>query len=141
MSEEESLKRTRTSPRTNAFNEVISLIDEYIRQEDGALDPPSEARLTLLMVREGVSGLIGTQHDHKGNNDDTSTTSVGKKGTHYIVVTGNGTALYLRRKDGEYHTSDGDAAALVVIYGPCKTKAGCEYAIQHNTYAILPRVM
>lgn len=132
--EEETLKRSKTSPRTNAFNEVISLIDSHIGEWEKE-ETRGQAMTVLRTLRQDVEAMIGTKHAAKVDKDDTTVASVGKKGTHFVGVTGDEKVLYLRRdREGVYHTDDDGSETVAHIYGPFSTEGGARYAVTHGTY-------
>ena len=143
----ETLKRTRTSPRLLVIKEVQALIqaevaalptisDEHMRQTIHNLLTSLSAQVEKLL-----EGHPKKEKSPKSEEDADSSTK-GPKGTHFVGQNGEGNLFYLRRdKEGVYHTSNGSTETILHVWGPFNTRAGCEYAITHNTYTQHPQVM
>jgi hypothetical protein len=128
------LTRNRTSPRTNAFQEVIALIDTQAQTWDANLAPYAIEALTNL--RTAVQAKVGTQHTDgapkraytkKGDKPQTV------EGNHFVGKTNNGVAVYV--KGTEWNPTD-----YMAVFGPYNTKQGALYAIEHGTFTSKPQV-
>lgn len=124
------LGRAHTSPRTNAFNSVLALIDAQLATP-GIDDASFGAPTALRTLREKVSALIGTKHgesEPKGKPGRPRTKEDnGLNGAHFVGVSNNGVPSYV-------HGTDFNPTDYMAVYGPFNTKAGSLYAIEHNTF-------
>lgn len=147
---EETLKKTRTSPRINVINEVQAVMVPHMDAITNILTRAQTVGVEgniaelvgehLIAIRTGVEAL--REGHPKSDKDDTTTVIPKKKGTHFVGVTGDDKVLYLRRDgEGVYHSDDDSRETIAHIYGPFNTEAGARYAVDHNTYSAHPQVM
>jgi hypothetical protein len=133
-------KRFRTSPRTNAFNEVLALIDsqasEWGKNNNSAATAGVAALATL---RDKVVGMIGTQHEVEKPATTRVRAPKGSKmtGNHYVAVS-QGKVEYVKGTDTSIMIENDPE---VVFFGPFQTKAGALYSVEHGTYSQKPQVL
>ncbi len=124
-------KRNRVSPRTNAFNQVMTLIDSYCVELNQMNHITPEAVLTALqIVRARVSNMIGTKHTVV----KTTTKRVAKepkiKGKHFVAKFAD-RVEYVSGKDVSILLENDP---VVVVHGPWTTKAGAFFAMEAGIY-------
>lgn len=131
-------KRFRTSPRTNAFQEVLALIDSHMK----GWDQSTPAKQALTNIREAVAAKVGTQHEVEKPATGRTRAPKGQgksaNGTHYVGMTESGTLTYMSSPDMALNA--GNYPEFSHIYGPFNTRAGAEYAIAHDTYTSRPQL-
>jgi hypothetical protein len=128
--ETSNVKRSRVSPRTNAFNSVLALIDAQMKDECDL--QPATAALTYL--RQQVQTLIGTKHQVvKATTTKKPRTPKAPKiqGTHFVAETMDSKTHYVKGKDVPTWIENDPT---VVFFGPYNTKAGALFAIESDTY-------
>lgn len=141
MSSEESLKRTRTSPRTLALDEVQRTIDVYIDTFTTlpAADPTANQAVVraLQSLKESIEVL--RQGHPKTVKEGQSIPKI--KGTHFVGETVEGRIVYVKHaSDGSFlYQSTGDDT-LAHLFGPFTTSAGAKYAAEHNTHTTSTQV-
>lgn len=120
-------KRFRTSPRTNAFNEVLAILAQYNNTEG------REASDVLNEVAEKVRNLIGTQLV-KEDREKRTYTPKGLKLYHgyYVGESSNGQLSVVSLPKG------GNIEELrehfTHFYGPWRTKAGAEHRMMQGEH-------
>lgn len=117
-------KRFRTSPRTNAFEQVISLIDAHLGTENIEECDVTEVLATL---KGEVSALIGTKlplEKEEGGRTRAPNGSKCEKG-HYIGVNADGSKSYIYLAEAGVIADL--KAAHTSVFGPFRTKDGTQY--------------
>lgn len=131
MEREVKTRKPKTSPRENAFKQVITLIDAQVKSADN-----HDVETALTSLREQVQSLIGTQLKPKNSKSDDEMDDEGETvaGYHFAGVQEDGKVVYVH-KDQLDTKHD-----LTALFGPFRTAAGVEYSIVHDTFRQRPQV-
>lgn len=134
---------TKTSPRTNAFNEIITIIDAKLPlyQQSGNFEYVNALRdmRTEVAAKIGTPHIVRTPRTKKENKEP----EVG--GTYFVGETEFGVAIAVKKVGNDYFTIDGKSdtenkALLRTVFGPFRTFDGSLYSATHGTYKNRPQV-
>lgn len=137
-------KRNRTSPRTNAFNEVLNLIDtniDSLSNNVASLDSIPDAEKVLILLREAVAAKVGTQHEVEKPATTRTRPAKGQgkpSGSHYVAETQSGTLTYINSPDMALNPTN--YPDFVHMWGPFNTAPGAQYAVDHQTHTNKPQL-